>query len=134
MNSQRPLILVVDDEAHIRHVLRLKLSGEGYRVSTAGDGIEAIEKSLAEQPALIITDFKMPYMSGLEFCLALRSNENTSHIPVMMLTARGFSLSSDKIKKAGVSCMLSKPFSPGEIVDRVREIAGDPLCAMEAFG
>ena len=75
-------ILVVDDEAHILQVLSIKLRNAGYEVLTAVDGEEAFEMASKEPPDLVITDFQMPYMTGLELCKALREQESTASIPV----------------------------------------------------
>ena len=118
-------ILVVDDEAHILQVLQLKLRKSGYDVLTAVDGEEAFETARAELPDLVITDFQMPYMTGLELCRALREYEPTSQIPVLMLTARGFALDDDDLAIGNIRDVLSKPFSPRAIVQQVEAILGD---------
>lgn len=118
-------ILVVDDEAHILQVLQLKLRKSGYDVLTAVDGEEAFETARAELPDLVITDFQMPYMTGLELCRALREHEPTSQIPVLMLTARGFALDDDDLAIGNIRDVLSKPFSPRAIVQQVEAILGD---------
>ena len=83
-------ILIVDDEAHILQVLSLKLENAGFEVLTAEDGEEAMHRAKDEVPDLVITDFQMPYMTGLELCKALRADAATENIPVLMLTARGY--------------------------------------------
>lgn len=108
-------ILVVDDEAHIVQVLKLKLRNAGYEVETAADGEEALEAARRNPPDLIITDFQMPYMSGLELCGALANDEATSHIPIIMLTARGYALNEDDLAIGNIKDVLSKPFSPRAI-------------------
>lgn len=123
-------ILAVDDEAHILHVVSLKLRNAGFNVTTAQDGEEALESCLAERPDLIITDFQMPRMSGLEFCMALRAGEHDHKIPVIMLTARGFDVSASEMAAAGIALVVEKPFSPREILARVEELlSGQPLSA-----
>jgi two-component system alkaline phosphatase synthesis response regulator PhoP len=117
-------ILVVDDEAHILQVLQLKLRKSGYDVLTAVDGEEAFETARAELPDLVITDFQMPYMSGLELCRALKEHEPTAHIPVLMLTARGFALDDQDLAIGNIKDVLSKPFSPRAVVQQVEEILG----------
>ena len=116
-------ILVVDDEAHILQVLLLKLRRAGYDVVTAVDGEEGFEMARKELPDLVITDFQMPYMTGLELCKSLKSHEPTSHIPVLMLTARGFSLGDDDLAIGNIRDVLSKPFSPRAIVQQVEAIS-----------
>ena len=85
-------VLVADDEAHILHVVTMKLSNAGYEVITAVDGEEALELCKAERPDIVITDYQMPIMSGLQFCTALREDESVKDIPAIMLTARGFDI------------------------------------------
>jgi two-component system alkaline phosphatase synthesis response regulator PhoP len=115
-------ILVVDDEAHIVQVLSLKLRNAGYEVITAADGEEALEMALKDPPDLVITDFQMPFMTGLELCQALAANEPTTGIPVIMLTARGYALESDDLSLGNIKDVLSKPFSPRAIVQQVQDI------------
>src|SRR5205085_2613677 len=86
-------ILVADDESHILHVVSLKLRNAGYRVLTAHDGQEALEIALQEKPDLIITDFHMPMLSGLELCKRLKQQLSADQrIPAIMLTARGYNV------------------------------------------
>jgi CheY-like chemotaxis protein len=118
-------ILVVDDEAHILQVLLLKLNKAGYEVITANDGEEAFEAARREVPDLVITDFQMPYMTGLELCRALKGHEPTSQIPVLMLTARGFALDDEDLAIGNIRDVLSKPFSPRAIVQQVESIIGE---------
>jgi two-component system alkaline phosphatase synthesis response regulator PhoP len=119
-------VLVADDEAHIRHVLSLKLQNAGYEVVTATDGEEALEVCLSDLPDLVCTDFQMPYLSGLELCRRLRENEHTRQVPVLLLTARGFDIASHQMTSLGVAEVLSKPFSPRELLAKVQELIGLP--------
>ncbi|MCH8164442.1 MAG: response regulator [Planctomycetes bacterium] len=122
-------ILVVDDEAHILHVLSVKLGNAGLEVSTAVDGEEAFEMACQDLPDLIITDFQMPYMTGLELCRALAGNAPTAHIPVLILTARGYALDDEDLKIGNIKGVLSKPFSPRSVLQLVED-----LLATEAGG
>ena len=117
-------ILVVDDEAHIVQVLSLKLRNAGYEVSTAVDGEEAFEFATKQRPDLIITDFQMPYMTGLELCRALAGNPATASIPVLMLTARGDALDPEDLALGNLRDVLSKPFSPRAMVDQIQRLLG----------
>ncbi len=117
-----PKILVADDEAHILHVVTMKLAHAGYEVITAMDGEEALELALVEKPDMVITDFQMPYITGLELCMRLRENEQTRDIPMLMLTARGFNIPEDEMAAAGIHDVLSKPFSPREVLRRVQHL------------
>lgn len=122
-DSQRPrLILAVDDEAHILHVVSLKLRNAGYDILTAQDGEEGLEVALERRPDLVITDFQMPIMTGLELCVKLKADPATSHIPALMLTARGYSLSQEDLETTNIAGVLSKPFSPREVLARVQEL------------
>ena len=118
-------ILIADDEAHILHVLSLKLKNAGYDVVTAVDGEEALDLCLMERPDLVITDCQMPFMSGLKFCEELRRHEDTRDIPAMMLTAREFDIEPEELQQAGISVILAKPFAPREVLQKVRELLGE---------
>ncbi len=118
--TKKSTILIIDDEKHIVHVVSLKLRNAGYEVISAGDGEEGYEMACDQQPDLIITDHQMPYMTGLEMCHELKKNEETSHIPILMLTARGYALSEEDLKNANILQSISKPFSPRELLDSVK--------------
>jgi CheY-like chemotaxis protein len=115
-------VLVADDESHILHVVSLKLQNAGYRVVTARDGREAMELAQQERPDLIITDYHMPEMSGLELCQRLKQEQATADIPAILLTARGYGLDPRDTQRGGIRCMLSKPFSPRQLLSLVNEV------------
>jgi two-component system alkaline phosphatase synthesis response regulator PhoP len=115
-------ILVADDESHILHVVSLKLKNAGYRVLTARDGQEALEIAQQEKPDLLITDYHMPQLSGIELCRKLKQDPATTHIPAIMLTARGYSLEPADTEQSGILRMLSKPFSPRHLLSTVEEV------------
>lgn len=122
-------ILVVDDEQHIVQVVRMKLQNAGYEVITAVDGEEGYELASQNIPDLVITDFQMPYMTGLELCQALAKNPATKGIPVIILTARGYALDDQDLQIGNITDVMSKPFSPRSILERVEEIlrnSGEP--------
>lgn len=121
----KPLILIVDDESHILHVVSLKLRNAGYAIVTAEDGEEGVAAALEHQPDLIISDYQMPYMSGLELCTTLKRHQATCQTPVIMVTARGFSLTTEQIERTNITAVVSKPFSPREILARVHELLGE---------
>ena len=125
-------VLVADDEAHILYVVSMKLRNAGFEVITAQDGEEALEMCLAEQPDMIITDYQMPCMTGLEFCKAFRQKEQGRNIPAIMLTARGFDVEPAEMIEAGIASVLEKPFSPREILARVNELLSENGSASEA--
>ncbi|WP_432798078.1 response regulator [Poriferisphaera sp. WC338] len=115
-------ILVVDDETHILHVVSLKLRNAGYEIITAEDGEEGLAKALSHKPDLIITDYQMPFMTGLELCIKLKEHDETAGTPALMLTARGLSLESEYFEQTNIAGVLTKPFSPREILMRVEEL------------
>lgn len=117
-------VLVVDDEVHILHVVSLKLRNAGYEVITARDGREGLEIAQVELPDLIITDFQMPHLSGLELCQRLKQHPDTKDIPAIMLTARGFALEDSVIASTGIQRCLYKPFSPRQVLQEAEEILG----------
>lgn len=115
-------VLVVDDEIHIVHVVAIKLRNNGYDVITANNGAEALELAQQESPDIIVTDYQMPVMSGLELVKELRENEITKSIPVILLTARSFAISKEEQDDLQISTCLSKPFSPRELLGDIEDI------------
>jgi len=122
-------VLVCDDEPHIVHVVSTKLKNNGFDVVTAGDGEEAFATAKSDAPDLVITDYQMPYLSGLELCARLRGDPDTCDIPVIMLTARGFSLSDESTQETNIQKVLPKPFSPREVLACAQAILGEPATA-----
>jgi CheY-like chemotaxis protein len=122
MNDMEKTILVADDESHILHVVSLKLRHAGFRVVTARDGQEALELAVQELPDLLITDYHMPQLSGLELCQKLKQDPKTKNIPAIMLTARGYHLEPHDTEQSGVLRMLSKPISPRALLATVNEV------------
>jgi DNA-binding response OmpR family regulator len=112
-------ILVADDEKHIVQLVKLYLSNEGYRVETAADGQEVLEKARRLQPDLVVLDLMMPRLDGWEVCRRLRKESN---VPVIMLTARTEDV--DKIVglELGADDYVTKPFNPRELVARVKAV------------
>jgi len=115
-------VLVVDDEIHIVHVVAIKLRNNGYEVITANNGEEAFELAQQENPDIIVTDYQMPVMSGLELVKELRENEITKNIPVILLTARSFAISEEEQNDLQISTCLSKPFSPRELLGDIEDV------------
>ena len=115
-------ILVVDDERSIVRLVQINLERHGYRVITAGDGREALEKLAVALPDMVITDVMMPYMDGFELLKTLKKNPATRAIPIIMLTAKAMEADIFEGWKSGVDCYLTKPFNPSELVAFVRRI------------
>jgi len=115
-------ILVVDDEIHIVHVVAIKLRNNGYEVISAENGSEAFELACEEQPDMIVTDYQMPVMTGLELVEKLRQCDQTKNIPAILLTARNFAISQEQQEQLQISGCLSKPFSPKELLGNIEDI------------
>jgi len=120
-------VLVVDDEIHIVHVVTIKLRNNGYEVISAENGADALDLAQREQPDLIISDFQMPVMTGVEVVEKLRQVEQTRDIPVILLTARSFDISPEQQQQLRIVQCLSKPFSPRELLGCVE----DALCVKD---
>ena len=114
-------VLVVDDEIHIVHVVAIKLRNNGYEVLSADNGAEAFELACNERPDIIVTDYQMPVMSGLELLEKLRQRQETKDIPVIMLTARSFAIPKEQQEDLRISGCLSKPFSPKELLGNIED-------------
>lgn len=131
-NKQGYKILVVDDEDHIRRILKFQLEKHGYRVVLAENGEVALEIVRRESPDLILLDLMMPRIDGFETCRRIRQNFQTSQIPVIILTAK--SELPDKIKglQDGANDYLIKPYSNEELLLRVRNVLEWSLRQKEA--
>jgi len=115
-------VLVVDDEIHIVHVVAIKLRNNGFDVVTAANGAEAFGLACSEKPDIIVTDFQMPVMTGLELVEKIRQNGETKDIPVILLTARNFAIEDEQKRDLQISDCLSKPFSPKELLRSIQDI------------
>jgi CheY-like chemotaxis protein len=115
-------VLVVDDEIHIVHVVAIKLRNNGYEVISADNGAEAFELACEEKPDIIVTDYQMPVMSGLELVGKLRQQDDLKDVPVIMLTARSFAISKEQQEDLRISSCLSKPFSPKELLGNIEDV------------
>lgn len=114
--------LVVDDEFHIVQVVAIKLRNNGFEVVTADNGADAYALACEHKPDVVITDYQMPGLTGLELIEKLRSTPQTAAIPVIMLTARNFAIDDQKKENLGISACLSKPFSPREVFQTVEDV------------
>ena len=123
-------IIIADDETHILNVLSIKLQNAGYNVVTAQDGEEAYRLACAHKPDLVITDYQMPKLSGIELCTRLRSTPATKDVPAVMLTARGFSLADRDTSQDNIREVITKPFSPREVLALVQKIIGQVPAAV----
>ncbi len=117
-------ILLTDDEAHVRYVMKFKLERAGHYVLTAGDGEEALATARRELPDLVVSDFQMPRMNGLELCRALHADARTRAIPVILVTSREFEIGPEQTQKTSVRRVMSKPFSPTALLHAIEETLG----------
>ncbi len=122
-------VLVVDDEIHIVQVVAIKLRNNGFAVVTAENGQDAFNLACNETPDVIVTDFQMPGMTGVELIENLRNRPATADVPVIMLTARGFAIDDEQKQNLKISVCLSKPFSPREVLQCVEEVLKQKVSA-----
>ncbi len=113
-------VLIADDEHHIRRLVAAKLRSCGFEVTEARDGAEALDLARELRPDVVVSDFQMPRMSGLEFCTLLAAEQPAAR--VIMLTARGHVLSPEQVKLANIRRLVPKPFSAVKLIDCVREL------------
>jgi CheY-like chemotaxis protein len=116
------LVLVADDEAHIRMVVADKLRSLGYEVLEAPDGEEALELATTHKPDAVVTDLQMPFMNGLELCTRLRELPETAGAKAILLTARGHILSDEQLSKTIIREVMSKPFSAREVAAKLQAL------------
>lgn len=118
----KPSVLVAEDERALVTLLRYNLEREGYRVLVAMDGEEALLVAEEERPDLVLLDWMLPQLSGIEVCRRLRGRQETRNVPIIMLTARGEE--SDRIRglDTGADDYLTKPFSMMELLARLRAV------------
>jgi two-component system phosphate regulon response regulator PhoB len=118
----KPNILVVEDEPPLVEVLRYNLEKEGYLVNVAENGAQALSKVHESAPDLVILDWMLPELSGIEVCRQLREDPDSREVPVIMLTARGEEADRVKGLASGADDYVVKPFSPAELLARVRAV------------
>jgi DNA-binding response OmpR family regulator len=115
-------VLVVDDDPVIQKLLQVNFELEGYKVLTASDGIEGLERARAELPDAIILDIMMPRMNGLEVARALKASDDTRDIPVLLLSAKAQASDVAQGMEIGADDYVTKPFDPAELLERVGDL------------
>ncbi|HXA44578.1 MAG TPA: response regulator transcription factor [Candidatus Angelobacter sp.] len=120
----KPKILVVDDEPEAVELLEFNLKQAGYVVSTAGDGADALKRARSQTPDMIVLDVMLPEMDGFEICKSLRLDSSTAKIPIIMLTAKAAEIDRVLGLELGADDYLTKPFSPRELLLRIKKILG----------
>jgi DNA-binding response OmpR family regulator len=114
--------LLVDDDPVILKLLQVNFEMEGFKVSTANDGVEGLEKARAERPDIVLLDIMMPRMDGLEVTKALKGDPDTKDIPIILLSAKAQASDVQAGKDMGADDYLTKPFDPLELLERVNEL------------
>jgi chemosensory pili system protein ChpA (sensor histidine kinase/response regulator) len=121
---QAPLVLVVDDSLTVRRVTQRLLVREGYRVSLAKDGLEALERLAEERPAVLLSDIEMPRMDGFDLVRNVRGDKQLVDLPVIMITSRIAQKHRDVASELGVDHYLGKPYSEEDLLALVSRYAG----------
>jgi DNA-binding response OmpR family regulator len=127
-----PKILVVDDEPDAVELIKFNLKAAGYEVTTAADGDEALKKARALLPDLIVLDLMLPEVDGLEVCKILRRDPKVSAVPIIMLTAKAAEIDRVLGLELGADDYVTKPFSPRELVLRIKRLLRADAAAPEA--
>lgn len=115
-----PLVLVVDDVAHGREIFAEYLEFRGFRVATAADGLEALDKAFELLPDIILMDLSLPQLDGWEATKRLKGDDRTKTIPIIALTAHALASAHDKAMAAGCDSVVTKPCIPRDLEAEVR--------------
>jgi DNA-binding response OmpR family regulator len=119
-------ILVVEDEESLLMLERILLSSKGYKVTGVTDGKAALEEIQANRPDLILLDIMLPVMDGFEVCKLIKENPETSHIPVVMLTAKKSSQDVARGMEVGADAYITKPFKSAKVVEVIEGFLSKP--------
>jgi two-component system alkaline phosphatase synthesis response regulator PhoP len=123
-------ILLCDDETHILRAAEFKFKRAGFDVVCASDGEEGWEQIQKVRPDIVVTDCQMPRLSGLGLAQRIRETPGLADLPVLMLSAKGFELSSEELRERfGIRQLIAKPFSPRELFARVEAVLADQQVA-----
>ena len=120
MSGPKPVVLLVEDEPAQREILRYNLEAEGFQVVAASNGEEAMERVAEGLPDLILLDWMMPHVSGLEVCRRIRARPETRGIPILMLSARSEEVDKVRGLETGADDYVIKPYSVAELMARLR--------------
>jgi len=119
-------VLLVDDDPVILKLLQVNFEMEGYTVMTAADGVEGLEKARSERPDIVLLDIMMPRMDGLQVTQALKGDDSTKDIPIILLSAKAQASDVQAGRDMGADDYLTKPFDPLELLERVGDLlSGD---------
>jgi chemosensory pili system protein ChpA (sensor histidine kinase/response regulator) len=123
---EAPLIMVVDDSLTVRKVTSRLLEREGYRVVTAKDGVDALEKLIDTEPAVMLVDIEMPRMDGFDLTRNVRADARTKAIPIIMITSRTAEKHKAYAREIGVNHYLGKPYNEAELLELITGYAPPP--------
>jgi two-component system, OmpR family, phosphate regulon response regulator PhoB len=132
MYSRRPKVMLVEDEEAVRLLLRLTLEVGSIEIVEAPDGNTAVETYLAERPDVVFLDWALPGRSGVEVCREIRGQPEPDDTTIIMLTARAGEEQRREGLEAGADDYISKPFSPEQLLEKLREILGSRALLGEA--
>jgi len=115
-------VVVADDEPHLVHILAYALKKADIEVHVAANGAECAKLAAEVQPDLIVSDYQMPVLDGLQACIKMKQGPRTAHIPVLMLTARGHRLTEQELSQTNIRGVLPKPFSARQLVEKIASL------------
>ncbi len=124
--SRGKTVLIVDDQPDERAIQQAMLSHRGYAVKEAADGRAGLDMALAVRPDLILLDVAMPGMDGFDVCRALRKDDRTREVPVILFTASVVGELADRARAAGATGVLEKPVDPHEVAGEIERLIGRP--------
>lgn len=128
-DGEKKSVLLCDDDVHILRAAEIKFSRAGFDVRSASDGLDAWHEIERRCPDLVITDCQMPRMSGIELVDRIRTTPEIKHLPVIMLTAKGFELSHETLaEQSDIAAVVCKPFSPRELLRMAEEVLATGNC------
>jgi len=122
---QAPLVMVVDDSLTVRKITSRLMTREGYRVETAKDGVDALEKMHDIMPDVVLLDVEMPRMDGFELARVMRNDERLKSVPIIMITSRTADKHRNHAMEIGVNVYLGKPFQEAVLLSHIAELLGD---------
>jgi CheY-like chemotaxis protein len=124
-SNPRPLVLVVEDYQDAREMYAAYLAFSGFEVAEAANGVEAIEKTLALKPDIILMDLALPLMDGWEATRRLKEDERTRHIPIVALTGHALVAHAEGAREAGCDSFVTKPCLPDALVAEIQRMLGE---------
>ncbi len=129
--SEAPLVLIVDDSLTVRKITTRLLTREGFRVDSAKDGVDALEKMHDLVPDVVLLDVEMPRMDGFELARVMRNEERLKHVPIIMITSRTADKHRNHAMEIGVNVYLGKPYQEQQLLDHIAEQIGQQAVVVE---